>query len=133
MHSENIFSFFVRLLEVWENGKRKGKIMYLYPHFSATRAQGKKKDNGRILALQVLFLNLGQLDFRRLSLFNDTTLHANFDMVWDKNCVELMRLSHKIVCRFRNIWDKRTEKQPNISLSLDFVHKPPFSNKPPLY
>ena len=42
--------------------------MYLYPHFSATRAQRQKKDNGQILALQVFFLNLGQLNFRRLCL-----------------------------------------------------------------
>ena len=47
-----------------------------------------------------------------------------------KNCVEFTCFSRKIVPCFRKIWDNRTEKLPTISLSLDFVSKPP-SNKPP--
>ena len=38
--------------------------------------------------------------------------------------------AHYKECRLGKIWDKQTEKLPNISVSLDFVNKPPF-NKPP--
>ena len=34
-------------------------------------------------------------------------------------------LSRKVVCGFRKIWNKGTEKLPNISLSLGVVNKPP--------
>ena len=36
--------------------------------FCGTCASTRKKDDGRILALEVLFLNLGQLNIRRLHL-----------------------------------------------------------------
>ena len=43
-------------------------------------------------------------------------------MVWDKNCVEFINLNRKIVL-IHKIWDKRTEKLSNISLSSDFANK----------
>ena len=58
---------------------------------------------------------------------------VSFSMVWDKNCVEFMYLSRNTYVDSAKIWDKRAEKLPNISLSLDFLNKPPSSNKPPLY
>ena len=55
--------------------------MYLYPHFSAARAHRQRKDNGLILALHVLFLNLDQLNFGLLCLSNETALsNVNFDL-----------------------------------------------------
>ena len=57
VHFEIVFSFPIRLLKVWENGKRKLKMTYFYPHFSALRVDRQKKGNGVILViLQVFFL-----------------------------------------------------------------------------
>ena len=65
--------------------------------------------------------------YKFFRLFSYTTLHVNFSMIWDKNWVESVYLSRKIVCWIRKIWNKGTEKL------LDFVNKPPSLISPPLY
>ena len=67
-----MFSFFIWLLQVWENSKRTGKMIYSYLHLTAAHVHRRKKDNVLILALQVLFLSLGQLNFWWLCLFKET-------------------------------------------------------------
>ena len=42
------------------------------------------------------FLMQSSRIYQMFHLLNDTTLHANFDIVWDKNCVEFM--SRKSAC-----------------------------------
>ena len=68
--------------------------MYLYPHCSAARAHGQKKDNGLILALQVLFLNLGRLNFRRLCLFNSKSDFPVAPFDWHSS-IEWLAIANK--------------------------------------
>ena len=45
--------------------------------------------------------------------------------------MEFMYLTRKIVCSFRKTWGATTEKLPDLSLSFDFVNKPPSIISPP--
>ena len=95
------------------------------------QCQNLKYPPPSLLRIPHLYKILGNLPniFR---LFSCTTLHINFSMIWDKNCIEFLYLSRKIVCLIRKIWNKGIEKLPNISFSLDFVNKPPSLISSPL-
>ena len=74
--------------------------MYLYPHFFAARAHRQKKDNGLILALSVLSLNLGQLNFRRLCLLKSKYFQVvvNISEYFCCICFQILRSSFQSEC-----------------------------------
>ena len=61
MHSENVFAFSVRPMEVWESNKRKGENNVFTPTFFTAHVHRQWKDNRVILTLRI-FLNFGQLN-----------------------------------------------------------------------